>query len=526
MLSLPGAAPTCSTCPRKMELIEARWQANYWKAHHQRAKEREARLEQEIEVLKAKVKELDRRLWGHRSESRSRRHEGLGQAKPMPRRRRGQQPGCPGPGRRDTRSLPIQEELMVLAPGECRCDRCGLLFQEFPGTEDSEVVEIDVKAYKRLIRRRRYRPSCQCEHLPGILSAPGPPKLIPKGRYGVSLWVMILLDKYAYLRPTHRLLDDLRSHEIDLSMGTVTGGLKKLAPLFDPIRAEIIRKNLGQGQWHADETGWRVFVRVDGKVGWRWKLWVFQSASTVVFVLDPTREARVPETYFQDAESGVLIVDRFSSYKAMRQVKAGRILLAFCWVHVRRDFLEIAQDWSSHRDWGLGWVDAIGRLFHLNRRRLEAPCEQFAERDQELREAVEQMEVQRDEELGKEKLHSVRRKPLESLRNHWNGLTRFVDHPEIPMDNNTAERTVRDAVCARKVFFGSYSEWSGHLAATMFSLFATLELWAINPRLWLSAYLQACAEAGGRAPSDAARWLPWNLSSPQRQDLAVMYDTS
>ena len=176
-------------------------------------------------------------------------------------------------------------------------------------------------------------------------------------------------------------------------MGTVTGGLKKLVPLFDPIYAETIRKNLEQRQWHADETSWRVFVPVEGKVGWRWKLWVFQSASAVVFVLDPTREARVPETYFQDVEHGVLIVDRFSSYKAMLQVKNGRILLAFCWVHVRRDFLGITQDWPSHRDWGLGWVDAIGKLFHLNHRRLEASCEQFAECDQALREAVEQMKL-------------------------------------------------------------------------------------------------------------------------------------
>ena len=136
------------------------------------------------------------------------------------------------------------------------------------------------------------------------------------------------------------------------------------------------------------------------------------------------------------------------------------------------------------------------------------------------------MKLQRDEELGDEQLHPVRRKALKSLRSHWAGLTLFVEHPEIPMDNNTAERTQRDAVCARKMFFGSYSEWSGHLAAIMFSLFATLELWAINPRLWLSAYLQACAEAGGQAPPDATRWLPWNLSSPQREAMAAGADTS
>ena len=49
----------------------------------------------------------------------------------------------------------------------------------------------------------------------------------------------------------------------------------------------------------------------------------------------------------------------------------------------------------------------------------------------------------------------------------------------------------------------------------MFSLFQTLLLCNLNPRLWLTAYLEACAEHGGQAPADAVQWLPWNLSEEQ-----------
>jgi transposase len=517
----------CEACPLRAEIFEARQQAGFWKDCHQRARDRESQLQQEVERLQAEVKKLERELFGRSSEK--------GHSRTSPResgssRRRGQQPGNPGPSRRDTSHLASEEESHSLAPEERCCDRCGLPFEEFPGTEDSEIIEIYVRAYKRVIRRRCYQRTCTCEHLPGIITAPGPAKLIPKGLYGISLWETILLDKFAYLRPTHRLLDDLRSHGIDLAMGTVTGGLKRLAPLFDPIREEIIRRTHEQLRWHADETNWRVFVSVEGKVGCNWKLWVFQSDSTVVFVLDPTRKAKVAVEFFgeveRDGQLRILSADRFSSYKAMVQVKDGRILLAFCWVHVRRDFLGVAQDWPSHRDWGLGWVEAIGELFHLNSLRLDAPAEHFEKRDQKLRSAVEKMKEQRDEELSDEQLHPVRRKVLESLQNHWDGLTLFLDHPEVPMDNNTAERTLRDPVCARKQFFGSYAKWAGYLAATMFSVFATLELWAINPRLWLRSYLQACAEAGGKPPPDAARWLPWNLPLAERAAMAEVPDSS
>jgi hypothetical protein len=114
-------------------------------------------------------------------------------------------------------------------------------------------------------------------------------------------------------------------------------------------------------------------------------------------------------------------------------------------------------------------------------------------------------------------LHPARRKVLESLGNHWTGLTVFVEHPEVPMDNNTAERTERGPVVGRKNYYGSGAVWAGRLAALLFSLLQTLCLWQLNPRAWLTAYLQACAENGGQAPADVERFLPWKLSEEQRQ---------
>jgi hypothetical protein len=42
--------------------------------------------------------------------------------------------------------------------------------------------------------------------------------------------------------------------------------------------------------------------------------------------------------------------------------------------------------------------------------------------------------------------------------------------------------------------------WSGQLLVQMLSLLATLKLWGLNARKWLTAYLEACAQAGGHAP--------------------------
>ena len=135
-----------------------------------------------------------------------------------------------------------------------------------------------------------------------------------------------------------------------------------------------------------------------------------------------------------------------------------------------------------------------------------------------MRAAVTSLGKRGEEQLREANVHPARQKVLESLGDHWRGLTVFVEHPEVPMDNNTAERSERGPVVGRKNYYGSGSVWSGQLAAMLFSLFQTLCLWNLNPRLWLTGYLSACAEAGGRAPADLDRFLPWNLSPEQRRE--------
>ena len=192
-------------------------------------------------------------------------------------------------------------------------------------------------------------------------------------------------------------------------------------------------------------------------------------------------------------------------------------------VHVRRDFLEVARSWPALQGWGLGWVERIGELYRRNDARLEVrdDAAAFAAADGRLRAQVRALEEQAQAELSQADLHPACRKTLESLGDHWTGLTVFVEHPEVPMDNNTAERAERGPVVGRKNYYGSGAVWSGRLAAILFSLFQTLALWNINPRLWLTAYLQACAEAGGRAPSQPEALLPWNLSEQQRRQWAL-----
>jgi transposase len=343
----------------------------------------------------------------------------------------------------------------------------------------------------------------------------------------VSIWVEVLLDKFLYYRPTYRLLAEWQTLGLDLSLGTLTDGLQRLTPLFKPVYAKLSEHNQQQKHWHADETRWLVFATVEGKVGYRWTLWVFHSADVVVFVLDSGRAHDVPEKHLGPVAEGILSVDRYAAYKAMKPVKEGKILLAFCWAHVRRDFLEAARSWPEQQEWALGWVGRIGQLYQANEARLQTlpskPAEHSAA-DAQLRQQVEEMAEQLKRERAEPQMPSARRSVLDSLQEHWEGLTVFVEHPEVPMDNNKAERAERGPVVLRKNSYGSGAAWAGEMAAMMFSLLQTLCLWNINPRVWLEAYLQACARAGGRAPAELDEFLPWKMAGEKRKAWSLERD--
>ncbi len=507
------------------ENLELRQQVGYWKSRHRDALDRITGLEQKVEQLEGEKRQLQADLFGRRSETQPRNDRSNDLDDPQddsqkPKRNRGQQPGNPGPKRRDYSHLPVREEFVELPPEQCVCPCCGLPLLRLSDTEDSEQIEIEVSAYRRVIHRRRYRRTCTCGG-PITVTAPPPPKLIPKGRHGISVWVEILLDKYFSYRPTERLLASLRLLGLDLAPGTVTDGLKQLEVLLRPIDAALKERNPRGDLHQGDETRWRVFVALEGKQGYGWWLWVVLGPDTVIYLLESTRGHTVPEDHFRAESRGVLVVDRYAAYKAMSWVKDGVVILAFCWAHVRRDFIRVGKGWPDLKTWALEWLRRIRVLYRLNDSRLaaEKDATAFGAADVGLRQAVAEMKAEMETELARAELATPCRKALESLREHWEGLTRFVDDGRIPMDNNASERRARGPAVARKNFYGSGSLWSGRQAAAMFSIMATLSLWKINPRRWLTWYFERCAMAGGQVPADIQPFLPWNLDAAKRKEL-------
>ena len=480
---------------------------------------RTASQETEIAQLRATRAVHSKALYGRRSER---------LARPGTGRPRGQVQGAPGHGR--TPRPGLEERVEEHNPPEAArtCGGCGKPYAAV-GAEESALVEIEVKAHRRVIRRGRWRRTCDCASSPVEVSAPPVPRLFPNTSHGTSVWSRVLYERYACLRPAHRVAAWLGDQGLPVAAGTLADGAPRFAPLFEPLAEAILAHQNAAALRHADETTWRVrALRAEGRSARAW-LWISVGGDAAYFHIDPSRGAEAARTLLGESRPGTVIVcDRYGAYKKLARLLGGGVIPQFCWAHVRRDFIQCAAGRAELAGWCGAWLERIAAVYRLNDARLachDAGAERqgtaFEAAQDALGTALDEVFAVAERELAGLPDEAREGKALRSLVNHREGLSVFVDHPRTPMDNNLAERLLRGPVIGRRLSFGSDSETGARLTALMYSVIGTLNLNHVDVPRWLDAWLAACAHNGGRPPDDLAPWLPWSMDDARRRELAA-----
>jgi hypothetical protein len=215
---------------------------------------------------------------------------------------------------------------------------------------------------------------------------------------------------------------------------------------------------------HADETGWRV----DGRTHW---LWCFTNKSLVYFIIDRCRGSPVVKRVLGILFQGTLITDFFGAYNKLlalnRQV---------CLAHLFRELLRVDLIHSS-----LAWKRFHKKLkrflkdaLRLDHRQASLHPEIFERLKERLRMRLEQLAFASYADKHARRL-------AKRLIRHQNAILTFLDNPDVPPDNNHAERQIRPAVIMRKNSYCNRSEQGAEVQAIMMSLFRTLQLRNLNP---------------------------------------------
>jgi transposase len=444
-----------------------------------RGEEGQKQYELELVRLQEQLNAMQRKLYGASTE---RRPKGKNKKRDKDR-------ATPPSGRREQKSLPIEEVSHHLDEADCVCAECGKELCVWEGqTEDSEEIDVVTRSFVlKKHRKQKYR--CQCGAAP--VTAPGPLRLPGGGLYSIDFAIEAALSKYWLHVPLERQVRDMMRSGLDMSTSTLWDQLEKLARVLDlsyeALQGYVVKNSLV----HADETRWRL-LKSGGKTWWVWSI---SRHDAVYYRLNPSRGHEVVVDLL-DGFDGVLMVDDYAGYQAARKLLP-KTILVLCWAHVRRKFVTAAASYPECDE----ALEHIDRLFEIER---DLPNWQVITDPKLRKNALIQIQgtrAQRSKPIvgallawAKEQRSlpgSTLRNALEYMTTNWADLIRFIVEPRAPMSNNAAERTLRGPVVGRKNHLGSKSQRGTQVAALFYSLIESAKLSGKDP----AAYLRAAVEA-------------------------------
>lgn len=527
-----GCSCSINQTTKQLESLKSNLQGkkdevNHWRLKYFKSEERLSEVEAQLKILeknvlrleekvrneKARNKKLQDMIFGDSSErkpSTSNSDSQEGKNSNCAKRGRGKPPGSGGYTRKPPPPDIDHEEQTHEITGEPFCPKCALPYEEVPSVTSTEF-HFEMKVTYRTHSRKKVVRTCRCPEAAPFLLAKQPPRLIPKSKFSTEFLAHVLFEKYMLQRPLNRICLSLGFHGYAPLPGTLTRSFKRLydVGVFDVIYQAIIDRSRANDMWHFDETGWKVWTDDNGASP-KWFMWVASTSDTCVFILDPKRSHDVVKQHLRGVTDGIIVSDRAKAY-----IKIGNdnpsILIAFCWVHQRRDFINLAKGFPEHTAWTDEWIELFDLLMLQNKNRVRSIGEpnEFKVQDDILRKMINSIEKKFRKQLKNSTLKEEQLAVLRSLDEHWSGLTVFVNHPFVPMDNNEAERLLRNLVVGRNNYHGSRSEWAGHFTAQLATIFETLKKNDINPHQWLLDYTRAVAENNGQPLSDSTRFFPW-----------------
>ena len=381
-------------------------------------------------------------------------------------------------------------ELIPAAAADCQCGRCGQA-RPLIGYEESEHLDLEpLKFFVRVVRREK-RGGCGCQD--GVVCAPLPARILPKGKLGDELVLEVLEQKFGMHVPVFRLCEAIfRNSGIHLSRQTVCGVIGKVGELLQPIARVLQADLLGGGYIQADETRFGVQTREKPGRNHTAQIWQYgRPGGPVVFDFRMSRGRDGPEEFLRGYR-GHLQCDGYAAYKDL----GPGIIYSGCLAHARRKFVEAGR--LAPRDpVPREIVDLFAAIYTVEAeaREGEATAEQRLRlRQERTRPLMDRLHARivatRAAVLPKSGLGRA----CDYALGQWSRLRVFLDHGQVEADNNWAENAIRPVVLGRKNFLHIGSEWVGPRLAAIWTVYGTCQRLGTSPKAYLRSILPRLAD--------------------------------
>ena len=387
------------------------------------------------------------------------------------------------------------------------------------GWETSEQLACHEREYYvKQVRRPKYvrkTPIDNDSNTGGIKVAPVLPVMLPKAIADASLLAKIITGKFVDALSFNRECKVLQREGVHISYSTLCSYPIQLNERLAPLKNLFYEYAAQQSLWHLDETPFQVLQESDREARQKSYLWALRAgppgAQVVLFHYDERRNYDALSSWLSEPLkefNGVIITDEHKPYARLAAETKGIVARGGCWAHARRKYVDAVKgrrdDSEAHRI-----VAKIAKLYALETKVQSAEYDQrLVLRDRLIRPWLDEFKETVDALLPKYAKESYMRKALFYTQNNWASLTAFMDHADLPLDNNPIEQSIRPFALGRRNWLYSGSPRGAHASAFMYSLVESAKANSLEPR----AYLQALFER-----------YPFATTTEERRQLLPMY---
>lgn len=392
-------------------------------------------------------------------------------------------------------NLPVEETVIIPLAVQAAPERYRRISEE--------VVERLERIPGRLIRLRLVRPTfvSVAEPYAAPVTAPAPPQLLPGGFFGPQFMADMTLGKYLYHQPLYRQAKGIEWESgIKLSQATMCQTIARIADAVQPVVDCMGAAMWQSGRVQMDLTPVRCLSREHDGGSFLGQMWVSAAMGRgdVIYTWDKSKEAKVAERIVPDWFAGILQTDGGSEIACFLLGGKGRtrpppdIIRAGCWAHVRRKFFQAAKDGCPLAQRLLKIINVLYRIEDDARKADSTSAQRLRLRQKRARRVMSGLlrrikatlaSVRPKTPVGKACLYAL---------GQWDSLQVYLEHGDVPIDNNGVENAIRPCALGKKNFMFIGDVGAGQRSATLYSLLGSCLRRGINPRdylHWLFAHL-------------------------------------
>ena len=409
------------------------------------------------------------------------------------------------------------EETFDVDEADKACTVCGGALNEWIGADDeSEIIEsVQRKWIIKKCRQKKYR--CKCGGC--VVTADGPDKLIKGGRYGLGVAVDVAIAKYQDHLPLQRQVRMGRREGVRLTTQTLWDQLYALAVVLAPLCDRIKHHILSEPVIGTDLTGFKLIEKGGSKTK---QVWQLSCPTAIYFEILDSKKADTGERLFvieaNDKEvlrfKGTAMMDGAAELLAVANKL--KFDTAGCWSHGRRTVLKADKEAPGQVE---VFLDMVGELYAIDHKAARAPPPGDIRPGYRHRLDLEVLRNLRDTESREvcQRIHDwileqscvpggLLKKGLAYIAARWTRMTKFLDDPRIPLDNNRTEASFIGLALGRRNYIGARSTRGTMVAARFYTV---VESARINGVEGLSYLRYAALTANhGDTPLLPHKWSP------------------